>query len=971
LDGSATSNLSVLNSIVSGNTINVCASFSNPMGVVYSSVNSNIYVSAGNAIRQISPSGQVSTVSTGFNNPAALCLDTQQSNLYIADTGNNAIKTLVLLTSNVSTFASGLSGPQGITCDTSNIYVADTNNHVLKQYVISNSNMTYLAGSNGCNAYVSGIGSTVRFNSPRGLTIDSNFSNLYIADFSNYCVRQCVISSATVSTYAGTPQASGYNSFSFAGPSSLTLNSNGTLYISDSGNNAIIYTTSPKVKSIGATSNLLTTSAAYQMTMDNSGNLYTVLNAATARIVKRTPAGITTSNALSGVGYISGLAIDSTNTYFYVSGNTSNRIWRVAVADYSVTIFAGNGSGGFADGNGTNAQFNLGVGGSLTMDASNNIYVLDTNNSRIRKITPSADVTTVASSISIAGNYSGMTMDLSGNFYFSSTASPFRLSKISAGVQSNFTANNATGSDDGPLATAKFGQPFYSMCCDSSGNVWFSERYPTGQCRIRYITPAGYVTTFKSNIPYSDAQGLLVDTVGNVYAVFDAAYLVKYTVENIYTNNTFIKTTTGYIDGLATAKINYPLGIFFQSSNLLLADMSNYSIRTIATNSNITTYAGNAINSTFDANIDSNMASNFSVILAVAYSSVNSNIYVSAANNLYQITSAGVVSTLSSGFNAPLAICIDTTATNIYIADTGNNAIKKLVLSTSNVTTFASGLSGPQGIVCDTTNLYVSDTGNHVLKQYVISNSNMTYLAGSNRIPGSAVGTGSTARFNIPKGLAIDSNYTNIYIADYGNYAVKQCVISSGSVSTYAGTPTISGFDSTHLAGPSYVALNGSTLYIADTVNNAIVSFVSSLTTVATLNPGPITSLPSALLVVDTASNFIRSVNYATSAVGSYGGVKPTYLSGGLFQTLSLYSNSLYTVANSGSTSLIVQLALSSPSTYTFSSISTSLQIQNATGIPLTIAVSGGIVTNPVLNSIPNISDVKTLYNTGSVYTIY
>jgi hypothetical protein len=117
-----------------------------------------------------------------------------------------------------------------------------------------------------------------------------------------------------------------------------------------------------------------------------------------------------------------------------------------------------------------------------------------------------------------------------------------------------------------------------------------------------------------------------------------------------------------------------------------------------------------------------------------------------------------------------------------------------------------------------------------------------------------------------------------------------------------------------------------------------------------------------------TAANIVR----ITALDGSY----RSNITGAAInnpQTVTLYSNSLYTATNSGGTSYIVRIPFTAyPSTtFTFSNVGSNVQVQNATGIQVTVAVAGGTVTNSNLPSIPNISDVKTLYNTtGTTYTL-
>jgi hypothetical protein len=133
-------------------------------------------------------------------------------------------------------------------------------------------------------------------------------------------------------------------------------------------------------------------------------------------------------------------------------------------------------------------------------------------------------------------------------------------------------------------------------------------------------------------------------------------------------------------------------------------------------------------------------------------------------------------------------------------------------------------------------------------------------------------------------------------------------------------------------------------------------------------NPQSIVSNRSTLIVSDTGNSQTRSIDSNSNVTD----VKFYEISNGITQSLSLYSNSIYSVLNVGSNSAIVQIPITYPSTtFTFSNTSNTL-IQNATGRPVTIAVAGGTVTNSNLNSVAGISDVKTLYNTsGTTYTLY
>jgi len=140
----------------------------------------------------------------------------------------------------------------------------------------------------------------------------------------------------------------------------------------------------------------------------------------------------------------------------------------------------------------------------------------------------------------------------------------------------------------------------------------------------------------------------------------------------------------------------------------------------------------------------------------------------------------------SASFYYPRAITTD--GTNLYVADSSNHLIRKIVISTGEVTTVAgtgssgsangtgtsAGFDDPQRITTDGTNLYVADTNNHLIRKIVISTGVVTTVAGTGSF-GSANGTGTSASFDNPMGITTDG--TNLYVADRGNHLIRKIEI--------------------------------------------------------------------------------------------------------------------------------------------------------------------------------------------------
>jgi hypothetical protein len=259
----------------------------------------------------------------------------------------------------------------------------------------------------------------------------------------------------------------------------------------------------------------------------------------------------------------------------------------------------------------------------------------------------------------------------------------------------------------------------------------------------------------------------------------------------------------------------------------------------------------------------------------------------------------------SASFSSPFGITTD--GTNLYVADAGNNLIRKIVISTGVVTTLAgSGFSGstngtgisasfntPYGITTDGTNLYVADSGNHLIRKIVISTEVVTTLAGTG-LPESANGTGTSASFSIPMGITTDG--TNLYVAEWMNHLIRKIVISTGAVTTLAGTGSAGVANGTgtsaSFALPFGITTDGTNLYVAGFASHLIRKIVISTGVVTTLagtagtsgssngtglsasfdSPSAITTDGTNLYVADYSNHLIRKIVISTRVVTKLAG---------------------------------------------------------------------------------------------------
>jgi len=614
-----------------------------------------------------------------------------------------------------------------------NVYVADAGNNTIRQ-VTPAGVVTTLAGRAGDYGTNDGTGSAARFDNPFGVAVDS-VGNLYVADSGNNTIRKVtpVGTNWVVTTLAGMPGVYGSvngtgSAARFNDPIGLAVDTNGNVYVTDEGNNTIRKVTPTGVVTkiaggVGAAGFVDGTgtdaefNGPYGVAMDRAGNLY--VGDANNNAIRKltfdgtnwtvvTPAGLGTTGTNDGVGSDArfnaprGVAVDSaTNVYVADSGNdTIRKVTRVGTT-WLVTTLAGEaGVVGSTDGTGSNALFSAFPCG-VAVDSATNVYVADSANNTIRK------------------------MNL---------------------VESNWEVTTLAGM---PPGSGQFANP-YAVAMDSANNLYVADHNA-----IRQVTPAGVVTTLAGQMSagtndgpgtvarFNRVEGLAVDINGNIFVADSGNYTIR-KVTPVGTN--WVVTTlagktgvTGFVDGTGTnAEFGYPIGMALDSSgNVYVADIPNENIRKIApvvtplgTNWEVTTVAhvGGSTDVVADTNGFLYVAGYYGdAILRIAPTGVTTVLVGGLAGTNDGIGAAG-------RFNAPWGIAIDS-ATNLYVTDSGNNTIRKVT---------------------------------QVGKAWAV-----TTLAGSAASWGWADGTGNAARFYNPYDVALDSA-GNIYVIDNGNGTIRK-----------------------------------------------------------------------------------------------------------------------------------------------------------------------------------------------------
>ena len=599
--------------------------------------------------------------------------------------------------------AARFNGPLGITSDGTNLYVADYNN-TIRKIVIATGEVTTLAGNPVAYGEDDGIGAAATFNYLRDITIDASGTNLYVTQ--SGCIRKIVIATREVTTFAGFCGYGGYT--------------------------------------------------------DGIG--------AAARF--NNPRGIT---------------IDTAGTNLYVTDVAAIR--KIVIATGEVTTFAGlagvAGTSGFADGTGIAARFNNPHG--ITSDGTN-FYVADESNNKIRQIVIATGVVTTLANVAATRITNDGT-----NLYVSYSNNTVSKIVITTGVVTTLAgAAYQYGSTDGTGAAARFRSPYGITSVGT--NVYVTEQ---GNNTIRKIdVSTGAVTTI---------AGASSDEV------------------------------SGSADGTgAAARFNSPKGMVSDGTNLYVTDMSNSTIRKAVISSGVvTTFAGTAGN--YGSTDGTGAAASFGAPRGITTDGTNLYVVDYDYHNVRKIVIAtGVVTTFAGSttgisgytnatgtaarFNLPVDITTD--GTNLYVVDSGNNNIRKIVISSGVVTTFvgsatgaagnsngtgtAARLNGPLGITSAGANLYVSDSGNYVIRKIVISTGVVTTFVGTGTQE-YLDATGTAAKIYCPSGIASDG--TNLYFLEYCWYTIRKIVISTGVVTTFAGQ----GLAST--AGNTDGILSGATLF--------------------------------------------------------------------------------------------------------------------------------------------------------------
>jgi uncharacterized protein (TIGR03437 family) len=579
--------------------------------------------------------------------------------------------------------------------------------------------------------------------------------------------------------------------------------------------------------------------------MDAAGSIY-ISDAGNARIRKISPGGIISTIAGSGQSRFSGdgglataaslnspehLAIDLAGN-LYIADYGNQRVRKVG-PDGVITTVAGNGTKGFSGDDGPATAASLNQPRGLVLDAAGNLYISDSNNFRVRKVTARGIVVTVAgtgvsgssgdggpATRASLGSLGGVALDSSGSLYVA-VPSHDRVRRIGPdGIITTVAGSGTRGfsGDGGPATAASLYRPG-GLAFDQAGNLYVSEE---GNGRVRKISSSGVITTVTGNglfkfsgdggpavtAALNQPSGAALDASGNLFIADSYNYRVrKVSPSGVISTLAGIGIIAYSGDGgpATSASFNRPESVAVDGSgNLYIADSNNQRVRKVSPSGVVSTIAGNGTVG-FSGDGGPATAASFRWPLAVAVDRAGSLYIADDLNHrVRKVGPTGIITTLagngvqgSSGDGGPAtgaslyypaALAVDA-AGNVFIADWGNNRIRKVDPGGIITTVAGSGargfsgdggpatsaaLIGPEAVATDTFgNVYIGDTGNRRVRK--VSPAGIIVTVAGNGVQGFAGdgGPATSASLYTPFGLAVDAA-GNLYIADYDNDRIRK-----------------------------------------------------------------------------------------------------------------------------------------------------------------------------------------------------
>jgi uncharacterized repeat protein (TIGR01451 family) len=732
--------------------------------------------------------------------PSGVVLDAA-GNLYISDTDNSIIREVSAMTGMITTVAgngnagdggdggpatsAGLYRPSGVAVDTAgNLYIADTYNSRIREVNATTGVITTVAGD-GLFGYSGdgGPATSAELSSPEGVAVDAA-GNLYIADTANSRIREVSAAAGVITTVAG----GGNAGLGDGGPAaSAELNEPVGLAVDAAGDLYIADTENYRIREVSVGTGVITTVA-------GDGNY--------GRSGDGSPA---TSAELEGPESVT---VDMAGN-LYIADPRSSVIRRVD-ANGIITTVAGDGTAGYSGDDGLATSAELSYPSGVAVNAAGNLFIADTGNQRIREVLLASETRAATTTV----------LNSSANPALPASPVTFTATVTTTGTQTPM--GSVTFYDGTTLLSGAglngSGVAAYTTSSLALGTSSITAFY-SGDPNNLASTSAPLSQTIAGNAPTPVVTSLSPDNACVGCGDFSLT---------VYGSN-FVSSSTVLWNGGSRATA-------FVSSSQLLAAIAAADIAT----------AGSAMVTVSTpapgGGVSNGLTLNIQVVPVISTVAGDGYIDPSTGGGGYSGDGGPAI---SADLNYPDAVVLDASG-NLFIADSNNNRIREVNVSTGVITTVAGNgtegysgdggpatsaeLNNPEGVVEDAAgNLFIADSRNNRIREVSAATGIITTVAG-NGIRGykGDGGPATSAELYYPAGVAVDAA-GNLYISDTFNHRIRRVSAATGLITTIAGTGKVgysgNGDPATgaELFYPGEVALDAAgNLFIADSGNSAI-----------------------------------------------------------------------------------------------------------------------------------------------------
>ena len=760
------------------------------------------------------------------NLPSGVAMDSA-GNLFISDPKNHRVRELNRTTGVISTLAGngtqGYSGdggyaqncelnyPVDIAVDAAgDVFIADSGSDTVREVNHATDVITTVAGYGYGYSGFAGDGTTESLlDDPEAVAVDA-VGDLFIADTGNYRIREVSHATGIISTVAGNGgQGAGGDSgqaiaAELTEPEGVAVNSAGDLFIADYYNN--------RVREVNHVSGVITT------IVGNGTPGY------------RGDGGQATAAELY---YPIDIQVNAVGDLF-IADSGNNRIREVNHATGVISTVAGNGTQGYGGDNGPATAAKLYGSNGVAIDAAGDLFIGDTYNSRVREVVSGAGITTVtvlpplATVTSVQASASSVAFGQPVALTATVTAAVPNSGTPTGGTVTFLNGNTALGT--APLnsgtatlqvSTLPLGVDKVTARYSGDGGAFAGSTIGLGP---NISTVAGVLSGgfngdgIQATVAYlSHPEAVAADAAGDLFIADE----VNCRIREVNHTTGLITTVAGTgakgpcgNNGPATSASMQPTGIIVDAvGNLFIADILNSEIREV------------------------NRAT---------------GVITDVAGNGGQGAGGDYGPATAANLDSPYAVAVDA-AGNLFIADHGNSRIREVNHATGLITTVVgNGIQGyylghATGVALDATgNLFIADFDDNRVLEVNHATGLITTIAGNGKMGyGGDYGPAVAAEMDDPEGLAVDAN-GDLFIADYNNNRIREVNLSTGIITTAAGTGS-SGYAGDNgpataamLNGPENVALDAAgDLFIVDSSNNRICEVAASSAAVVTVTASP------------------------------------------------------------------------------------------------------------------------------------